>query len=281
MSTEPGSRRCLRQLAASAVAGCLFVTAALVCPDAVAAGRSGRAADAAQAKQRHATSAGARSTERGGDATHSAQVRRKPSKPRLGSNLVVQRRAVRPSESAHVGSRPMRRDQSAAQAATPPARHTASRWHPGGAGPAEAERLASHIAAKWRMPLPRAQRIVRAAYVQARERNLSATLILAVAAQESSFRTSAHSRRGAQGLMQVIPRYHPEKLKGRPRDALLQPEANIEVGAQVLAEYIERVDGRLDPALAMYSGRARAYPQKVRAMWTQFERVRSAESEDI
>ena len=276
MPTEPGSRRSLRHLAASAVAGCLFVTAALICPDSVAAGRSSaRSSDAAHAKQRHTSGSAQRHAEQPKSASGSSQSRRKAVKTRSDSRLVVQQRAGQASRSAWVGQR------SAVRAPALNHRGVAHGARTAVAQGAEAERLASHIARKWRMPLPRAQRIVRAAYEQARERDLSATLILAVVAQESSFRAAARSHRGAQGLMQVIPRYHPEKLKGLPRDALLEPETNIQVGSQVLAEYIERVEGRVDPALIMYSGKARAYPQKVRAVWTQLERVRSAEEEDI
>lgn len=150
------------------------------------------------------------------------------------------------------------------------------------AGPStETARLATHIAQKWRMPLPRAQRIVRAAYSQARAQHLPPTLILAVVAQESSFRPAAQSHRGAQGLMQVIARHHPEKVKGLRGDALLKPETNIQVGTQVLAEYLERDGGRLDPALRRYSGNATAYPSRVRAVWTDLERVRNSDRDGI
>lgn len=139
---------------------------------------------------------------------------------------------------------------------------------------AEIERLAAYIAKTWSMPLPTARRVVAAAFAQARTHQLSPTLILAIVAQESSFRPKARSHRGAQGLMQVIPRHHPEKVKGLRGNALLRPETNIEVGARVLAEYIERSNGRLDPALKRYSGNARAYPRKVRVVWADLERVR-------
>ena len=139
---------------------------------------------------------------------------------------------------------------------------------------AEVERLTAHIARTWDMPLPTARRVVNAAFSQARTHQLSPTLILAIVAQESSFQTKARSHRGAQGLMQVIPRHHPEKVKGLKGDALLRPETNIAIGAQVLAEYIERSNGRLDPALQRYSGNARAYPRKVRLVWADLERVR-------
>lgn len=139
---------------------------------------------------------------------------------------------------------------------------------------AEAERLATHIAGTWNTPLPDSQRIVAAAFSQAEAQRISPTLILAVVAQESGFRSTARSGYGAEGLMQVSARHHPDKLRGLRQGALLRPETNIRVGTQVLAEYLDRNQGRLDPALRKYSGNAGAYSRKVRAFWASLEKVR-------
>jgi len=146
---------------------------------------------------------------------------------------------------------------------------------------AEVERLAAHIAETWKMPLAATQRIVEAAFSQAQAQGVSPTLILAVVAQESSFRTTARSSYGAQGLMQVSARHHPDKLKGLQSNALYRPETNIRVGTQVLAEYLEQNNGRLDPALRKYSGNASSYPRKIRAFWNRLEVVRRTEAVDI
>jgi soluble lytic murein transglycosylase-like protein len=59
---------------------------------------------------------------------------------------------------------------------------------------------------------------------------------------------------GARGLMQIIPRYHPEKLEPHGGElVLLEPEVNILVGAQILREYQRRF-GDLETALQMYAG---------------------------
>ena len=139
---------------------------------------------------------------------------------------------------------------------------------------AEAERLAEHISGTWKTPLPDSQRIVAAAFSQAEAQRISPTLILAVVAQESGFRPTARSGYGAEGLMQVSARHHPDKLRGLRQGALLRPETNIRVGTQVLAEYLDRSHGRLDPALRKYSGNAGAYSRKVRAFWASLEKVR-------
>lgn len=138
----------------------------------------------------------------------------------------------------------------------------------------EIERLSAHIAGTWKMPLPAATRIVRAAFSQARQQGVPATLILAVVARESGFRPAARSAYGAQGLMQVVARHHPDKTRGLGRHALLHPETNIEVGTRVLAEYLERDNGRVDAALRRYSGNARSYPRKVRVVWASLEKAR-------
>lgn len=157
-----------------------------------------------------------------------------------------------------------------ARSGPPVARLTAS------ADSVETERLAAHIAQKWKVPAPTAQRVVKAAYEQAPKQKISPTLVLAIVAQESGFRPTAQSNRGAQGLMQVRASDHPDKLKGKERRALLEPETNIEVGTQVLAEYLNDHGGRLDAALKAYSGNATAFPRKVRAAWQEFEQVRAA-----
>lgn len=159
----------------------------------------------------------------------------------------------------------------------PPLIRVAEAAQPASSPAAEIERLSTHIAATWKMPLPTARRIVEAAFSQARERGLSPTLVLAIVAQESGFRPTARSVRGAQGLMQVMARHHPDKVRGLRHDALLRPETNIEVGTKVLAEYLDDHNGRVDPALRRYSGNAAAYSRKVRGFWASLEKVRQAE----
>jgi soluble lytic murein transglycosylase-like protein len=59
---------------------------------------------------------------------------------------------------------------------------------------------------------------------------------------------------GAKGLMQIIPKYHPEKLlEHGGEQALLDPDVNIQVGARILREYMRRF-GETETALQMYAG---------------------------
>ena len=77
---------------------------------------------------------------------------------------------------------------------------------------------------------------------------------LAVAAVESRYNPVAESNMGAKGLMQVIPKFHAEKLVEHGGEgALLDPQINIQVGAQILREYLRRY-GETETALQMYAG---------------------------
>ena len=95
---------------------------------------------------------------------------------------------------------------------------------------------------------------VAAAYRAGKDTAVDPLLILAVICVESRFNPVAESTWGAKGLMQIIPKFHKEKLlQHGGDDALLDPEINILVGAQVLKEYIRRFGGT-EGALQAYAG---------------------------
>lgn len=134
-------------------------------------------------------------------------------------------------------------------------------------------RLVDHLNKVWQVPLVLAHRIVGAAYREAQTIGAAPTLLLAVMAKESGFKPSAASSYGAVGLMQVVPRFHPEKLaKG---EKLTNPETNIRVGTRVLGEYLSKAGGEIEPALERYSGQARQYFPRVRQYQFEFEQARS------
>lgn len=88
----------------------------------------------------------------------------------------------------------------------------------------------------------------------AREAALDPLLIVAMIAVESSFNPLAKSHAGALGLMQVIPRWHMDKI-GEDNDhkALFDPRFNVQVGTLVLVEGLQRY-GSLEAALQYYNG---------------------------
>lgn len=127
--------------------------------------------------------------------------------------------------------------------------------NPHGLEPAQAN-IALWISKKYRVaPEPMAA-LVHEAFRIGERNNLEPTLILAVAAVESSFNPFAQSHAGAQGLMQVMTRLHSDKYAYFGGDyAAFDPKSNLRVGVRILREYIERT-GSLQTGLKWYVGAA-------------------------
>jgi soluble lytic murein transglycosylase-like protein len=118
----------------------------------------------------------------------------------------------------------------------------------------EQQAVAEFIAKRYRVAEDAAGEFVAVAYRAGAQFSLDPLLILAVMAIESRYNPVAESVMGARGLMQVIPKYHPEKLEPHGGEqALLEPQVNILVGAQILREYQRRF-GDTEAALQMYNG---------------------------
>ena len=114
--------------------------------------------------------------------------------------------------------------------------------------------VAQWISRRYRVAPEPISRLVKEAWMLGSRAGLEPTLILAIMAVESSFNPIAESPMGAQGLMQVIPRFHQEKIVDQGSDAsLLNPQTNIVVGARVLKEYLVRT-GSMQNALQVYNG---------------------------
>ncbi|HEY8249673.1 MAG TPA: transglycosylase SLT domain-containing protein [Burkholderiales bacterium] len=142
----------------------------------------------------------------------------------------------------------------------------------------EQRAVAEFIAKRYRVAEDAAAGFVDIAYRAGEQHRVDPLLILAVMAIESRYNPVAESVVGARGLMQVIPRYHPEKLEPHGGEqALLVPEVNIVVGAQILREYTRRF-GDLEAALQMYNGAldepTSRYANKVFAEKAQLDALR-------
>ncbi len=127
--------------------------------------------------------------------------------------------------------------------------------------------LAGYLARRYRVATDATIDLVSEAYAVGRAVGLDPLLILAVISVESRFNPIAESNMGAKGLMQVIPKFHYEKLAEHGgADAVLDPRTNMLVGAQILKEYIVRA-GSLEAGLQMYNGASedptQGYAQKV------------------
>lgn len=85
----------------------------------------------------------------------------------------------------------------------------------------------------------------------ARRHGLNPSLVAAVAHVESRFDPRAVSRRGARGLMQVMPATG-KRLGLRPAD-LFDPEKNLDAGARYLRQLADRFGDDLSLVLAAYN----------------------------
>lgn len=88
----------------------------------------------------------------------------------------------------------------------------------------------------------------------AKELALDPLLIVAVIAVESRFNPLSQSESGAQGLMQLIPRYHREKLPaGAGKLPFFDPAINVRLGSMVLKDFIRR-GGGVVAGLQLFAG---------------------------
>lgn len=134
----------------------------------------------------------------------------------------------------------------------------------------EMKRVRDWVARRYRVSSVVLEPVLAEAENSAREAGLDPLLIVAMMAVESSFNPYAESHMGAQGLMQVIPRWHMDKIgEDAGKDALFDPLLNVQVGTQVLVEGLQRY-GTLQAALQYYGGARNdpeaRYAKKVLAM---------------
>jgi soluble lytic murein transglycosylase-like protein len=114
--------------------------------------------------------------------------------------------------------------------------------------------LVEHLSRRFLVATAVTERIVAAAHRAAREVGLDPLLVLAVISIESRYNPIAESVMGAKGLMQIIPKYHFEKLRAAGgEDAVFDPESNIHIGTRILQEYVHRT-GTLEAGLQFYNG---------------------------
>ncbi len=111
-------------------------------------------------------------------------------------------------------------------------------------------------------------------YHHAEKNHLDPLLVAAVIRVESNFDPQARSRKGARGLMQVMPSTGEWAagemgLKNYSNDLLFDPETNIAVGTWYLARLRSEFDGDTILALAAYNGgRANVWRWVKQKRWT-------------
>jgi hypothetical protein len=134
-----------------------------------------------------------------------------------------------------------------------------------------------YVAKRYRVSTNALMPVFLTAQAAGQELRLDPLLIIAVIGVESGFNPFSQSVFGAKGLMQVVPRYHMDKL---PEDAgttaFLDPVTNVQVGARVLKESISRYGG-LESGLQQFGGALndpeRRYSAKVLAEKLRLEQA--------
>lgn len=120
--------------------------------------------------------------------------------------------------------------------------------------PGEQARVASWLARRYHIANNASNMLVDVAYQAASDQKIDPLLVLAVMAIESRFNPLAESRVGAKGLMQVLPKANGDKFHAHGGlDAVLNPVANIQVGAKILKDFIRR-GGSVEAGLKLYVG---------------------------
>ena len=137
--------------------------------------------------------------------------------------------------------------------------------------------LTAHLSKRFFIAPSATELMVAAAHRAASEVGLDPLLVLAVIAIESRFNPIAESGMGAKGLMQIIPRFHLDKLRAAGgEDMVFDPESNIYVGTRILQEYVYR-GGTLEAGLQQYNGASRDanayYSRRVMAERERLEAV--------
>lgn len=130
--------------------------------------------------------------------------------------------------------------------------------------------LAAYLSRRYSVAREATEQLVGAAHEAGSRIGLDPLLILAVMAVESRFNPIAESIMGAKGLMQVIPKYHQDKLEPLGGEhTVFDPMTNILVGARILKDSVRR-GGGLMPGLQLYNGafsdESQQYARKVMAV---------------
>lgn len=130
--------------------------------------------------------------------------------------------------------------------------------------PAVQNAVSTRIAQEYRVKPSLAADIVRNSIEHAKAKNIDPTLVLGLISAESSFNPKAVSKFRAEGLMQVITKWHPNSLEeiGLPKktDLREQPvKTQVAVGTAVLQTYLDK-DPEVEVALQKYNRGANAKP---------------------
>lgn len=106
-----------------------------------------------------------------------------------------------------------------------------------------------------------ADKIIHYVFLEARRHKIDPLLLLSIISVESTFKTKTRSKAGAKGLMQVLPKWHKEKIRGRDINDIA---VNIEVGTKIINDCLVKHKDNVNRALYCYlGGPSKSYSNKI------------------
>lgn len=129
--------------------------------------------------------------------------------------------------------------------------------------------MADAITEKYNVNRDSAVKIIKEAYNVGDKRGIDPEILIGITAVESGFNPKAKNRSGAIGLTQALPRAHPEKIKRVKKNggSMYDIHTNLDVGAEIYSELLEKYKGNTTLALQAYNGsvkdKKRKYSKKV------------------
>ena len=116
-----------------------------------------------------------------------------------------------------------------------------------------------------------AETIVLHVFNEAKRHKIDPLLLLAIIRSESTFNSNARSSEGARGLMQVLPRWHRDKIRGRNINDV---KVNIEVGTTIINDCLNKYNDNVNRALGCYLGdRSAEYVAKISATHRELKQI--------
>lgn len=119
--------------------------------------------------------------------------------------------------------------------------------------------LAKVISQKYGVSEEKALHVVKTAYNVSSKNNIDPVLLLSITAVESKFNEKARNPSGAAGLVQAMPKAHPEKIRAiKKRGGSIYDIAdNLNLGAEIYSECLDKANGNRTLALQRYNGALR------------------------
>jgi len=129
--------------------------------------------------------------------------------------------------------------------------------------------MADAITEKYNVNRASAVKIIKEAYNVGGKRGIDPEILIGITAVESGFNPKAKNPSGAIGLTQALPRAHPEKIKRVKKSggSMYDIHTNLDVGAEIYGELLDKYKGNTTLALQAYNGsvkdKKRKYSKKV------------------